>query len=459
MRLWRPALNRASLTAILAIVTVAALAMGLIVVDRAGEEIIAHRQRLVAETARDYFVAFASQEGLQPLAQALDRHAKVAEGAFRYAVFDPQGHLLGGSNLYPGDELPGVGFNVVEVEQDGVKRPYEVLVQPMAVGGILAIFEDLEDRVAFREAMLTATAAALLTGMAVTIAASLFIWNMLLARAQGVARAAEAIAEGDLSARAPVGDQGDVFDHLGAAINTMLSRIEELLTGLRTITDSLAHDLRSPLTRLRGALARALEADVSPAERTDAMEQAHREAEQVLATFSALIDIARAEAGLSREAMAPVDVRAMLADMAELFAPAFEDQGQLLITNAGAGGEPLMVRGHEVLLRQAIGNLLHNANRYAGRGAKVTLDVLETLDGEVQLIVADNGPGVPESQRGRVQERFVRLDDARSTPGSGLGLAIAAACAKLHNGRLLLEDNHPGLRCVLVLHPAPPSLA
>ncbi len=449
---FRPALNRASLTAILAIVSLAALAMGLILVDRAGEEIIAARQRLVAETARDYFVAFASQEGLQPLAQALDRHARVAEGAFRYAVFDPQGHLLGGSNLYPGDALPGVGFNIVEVEQNGETRPYEVLVQPMAVGGILAIFEDLSDRVAFRRAMLTAVAAALLTGLAGVTAASLLIWNTLLSRAQGVAGAAERIAEGDLSARAPVGEQGDVFDHLGAAVNAMLARIEELLTGLRTVTDSLAHDLRSPLTRLKGALARALEPDASPEERADAVEQAHQEAEQVLATFSALLDIVRAEAGLSRETMGPVDLRAMIADMAELFAPTFEDQGQHLVVPS-LPAAPLTVSGHEVLLRQALGNLLHNAARYAGRGARVTLDVAEGPDGAVRMVVADDGPGVPESQRGRVQERFVRLDDARSTPGSGLGLAIAAACAKLHDGRLLLEDNHPGLRCVLELRP------
>ncbi|MDB5453057.1 MAG: hypothetical protein JWO33_1635 [Caulobacteraceae bacterium] len=450
---FRPALNRFTLTAILALVSLAALAMGLILVDRAGEEIIAKRQRLVAETARDYFVAFASQEGLQPLAQALDRHARSAEGAFRYAVFDPQGHLLGGSNLYPGDQLPGVGFNILEVEQNGETRPYEVLVQPMAVGGILAIFEDLSDRVAFRQAMLTGVAAALLTGLAGVTIASLLIWNTLLSRAQGVARAAERIAEGDLSARAPVGDQGDVFDHLGTAVNTMLARIEELLTGLRTVTDSLAHDLRSPLTRLRGALARALDTDATPAERNDAVEQAHREAEQVLATFSALLDIVRAEAGLSRETMAPVDLRAMVADMAELFAPTFEDQGQHLITPSPALGPPLTVKGHEVLLRQAVGNLLHNAARYAGRGARVTLDVARADDGAVRLVVADDGPGVPESQRGRVQERFVRLDDARSTPGSGLGLAIAVACAKLHDGRLLLEDNHPGLRCVLELRP------
>lgn len=451
MKTWgmRISLNRSSLAAILALVSLAALTAGLVVVDQVGERIIDSRQRLVAETARDYFVAFASEEGLRPLAEALDRHERVAEGAFRYSVFAGDGSRLGGSDIFPGDSLPAPGFSIVNIKQNGKERPYEVLVQPMAVGGMLAIFEDLSDRLAFRRAILIAAGAALLTGIAVVTAASLLLWNLLLTRAQGVARAAERIAEGDLSARAPVGDKGDVFDHLGAAVNTMLSRIEELLTGLRTVTDSLAHDLRSPLTRLRGALARALEPDITPAARTDAVEQAHREAEQVLATFSALLDIVRAEAGLSRETMGPVELRGLLADMAELFAPNLEDQGQVL--TPPEPGPPMTVQGHEVLLRQALGNLLHNASRYAGFGARVTLSV--TRDGDaVRLIVADNGPGVPEEQRGRVQERFVRLDDARSTPGSGLGLAIAAACAKLHDGRLLLEDNEPGLRCVLELN-------
>ncbi|CAN5206712.1 HAMP domain-containing sensor histidine kinase [soil metagenome] len=439
-------LNRTSLAAVLAVVSLAALAAGLIVVDQAGERIIAARQRLVAETARDYFVAFASEDGLLPLAKALDRREKVAEGAFRYAVFDNDGRLLGGSDLYPGESLPQPGFSVVDIERNGKQRPYEVLVQPMAVGGMLAIYEDLGDRMAFRWAIIAAAAASLLTGLALITVASLWLWNVLLTRAQGVALAAERIADGDLSARAPVGDRGDVFDHLGVAVNTMLSRIEELLTGLRTVTDSLAHDLRSPLTRLRGALTRALDPTASESARMDAVEQAHGEAEQVLATFSALLDIVRAEAGLSRETMAPVELRTLIADLAELFAPTVEDMGQVL--TPAAPGASLVIMGHEILLRQALGNLLHNASRYAGPGARIALEVSETPT-SVRLTVADNGPGVPLSQRGRVQERFVRLDDSRSTPGSGLGLAIAAACAKLHAGRLLLEDNDPGLRCVL----------
>jgi signal transduction histidine kinase len=245
-----------------------------------------------------------------------------------------------------------------------------------------------------------------------------------------------------------VGAGRDVFDRLSVALNAMLTRIEELMTGLRTVTDSLAHDLRSPLTRMQGALTRALDPALDDGGRLEAIERAHEEAGRALATFTALTDIARAEAGVSRESMSPVEITDMLAELAELFAPVLEDAGQTL--RLPPPPPPVVVTAHEPLLRQAIGNLLHNAARHAGSGAVVDLGLEQTPD-LVRVIVADNGPGVPADQRGRVQQRFVRLDAARSTPGSGLGLAIAAACAKLHGGRLSLEDNRPGLRAVLEL--------
>jgi signal transduction histidine kinase len=226
----------------------------------------------------------------------------------------------------------------------------------------------------------------------------------------------------------------------------MLERIEALLIGMRTVTDSLAHDLRSPLTRTKGALARALQPLASEEERLDAIETAHAEIDRTLATLTAMLDIARAESGLSREMMNPVDVGALAAELADFFAPILEDAGQSLEVQTPI--LPLIANAHEGLLRQALGNLLHNASLYAGEGAEVRVAVEE--DGAfVRLIVADTGHGVPEDQRGRVQERFVRLDPARSVGGSGLGLAIAAACAKLHGGALRLEDNAPGLRAVL----------
>lgn len=436
-----------TLAAMLAIVAIAALAVGLFAVDRIGEQVMTARQRLVEETARDYFVAFAHEEGLVPLARALDRHERHPYGAFRYALYDSDGRLLGGARLLTAEELPAAGFSTQNIVAAG-GRAYEVLVQPLSIGGLLVIYQDLQERDAFRRAIVLASGAALAVSLAVVFAASLWLNGVMLRRAQRIADAADQIAAGDLSARAPQDETGDVFDRLGLSINAMLARIEELMTGLRSVTDSLAHDLRSPLTRLRGALTRAMEPGLAEAARLEAVDKAVGETERVLATFTALVDIARAESGVSRETMAPVEITALLADIAELFAPVMEDEGQTL--KPPPAHEPVVIMAHESLLRQALGNLLHNAVRYAGRGAEIELG-LETTPEVVRLIVADNGPGVPAEHRGRVQERFVRLDDARSTPGSGLGLAIAAACAKLHNGRLILSDNQPGLRAVLEL--------
>ena len=259
--------------------------------------------------------------------------------------------------------------------------------------------------------------------------------------------AADRIAGGDLSARAPVGAADDAFDHIAVALNAMLARIEALMTGMQSVTDSLAHDLRSPLTRLRAALSEALAPEADETRRLDLIETAHGECERVLATFGALLDIARAESGVSREMLAPLDAAATVAEVAELFAPVVEDAGQTLTVRTPP--EPVTMSGHDLLLRQALGNLLHNAVRYAGAGARIELALEEDAE-SVRFVVADDGPGVPAEARDRVQERFVRLDASRSSPGSGLGLAIAAACAKLHDGRLTLEDNGPGLRATLI---------
>ena len=196
------------------------------------------------------------------------------------------------------------------------------------------------------------------------------------------------------------------------------------------------------------ALSRALDPAITDTERLDAIEAAHDEVDRALGQLSAMLDIARAETGLSRDMMRRFDLCALTAEVADLFVPTLEDAGQTL--QLDLPDHPVVMTGHEALVRQALGNLLHNASLYAGAGASVVLSVREG-DEKVRLIVADTGPGVPEDQRGRVQERFVRLDPARSTQGSGLGLAIVAACGKLHGGELTLSDNHPGLLADLVL--------
>jgi hypothetical protein len=446
LRALAASLRRPSPALVFALLALVALAMGLLVTGVVGERIITARQRLIAETARDYFVDFAHQEGPRPLAKALDRHERHHTGAFRYALFDAEGRVLGGARLLAAADLPAPGLSTVDIPRGGRMRPYEVLVQPLATGGLLVIYEDLSDRLAFRHAVLTAGAVGMALALTLLAAAAVWLNARTLRRADGIARAADRIAAGDLTARAPVGPGGDVFDRLAESVNAMLERIEELLTGMRTVTDSLAHDLRSPLTRLKGALGRALQPDLAEEARLELLDQAHAEADDALATFAALLDIARAETGLSREMMGEVDLRVLAEEVADLFAPMFEDEGQAFEVRLPEA--PVLVAGHALLLKQAVGNLLHNAARYAGRGARVSL-TLEADAGGARLIVADDGPGVPEALHGRVQERFVRLDPSRSTPGAGLGLAIAGAGAKLHGGRLLLQDNQPGLKVVL----------
>jgi signal transduction histidine kinase len=337
---------------------------------------------------------------------------------------------------------------VVQTAADGKTTRWQVVAENLPSGSRLLVAQNLDRRRAFRTAVFQASALAIVMAAGACIAVGLALNGMLLRRAGAIASTAERIAGGDLGARVETHTPPDVFDRLGLSLNAMLTRIDELMTGLRTVTDSIAHDLRTPLTRLKGALARAMQPDLPEAERVEAIQQAHDEADRALATFSALLDIARAETGLSRDMMSWVDLSALSLGVAELFTPVIEDAGQVFSVDVPES--PVVMRCHELLLRQALGNLLHNAVRHAGPGALVSLSLLDQ-GSEVRLTVADTGPGVPEADRGRVQERFVRLDPARTTPGSGLGLAIVAACAKLHRGRFLLEDNEPGLRAVLVL--------
>jgi signal transduction histidine kinase len=431
-------------------VALAALLAGLIVIDRWGEAAIARQQAANGAAARDYFVAFAREEGTTALASALNRHARLASSdGFRYALIDNTGRMLAGADVISSLDVPDAGWRTVGDPDTHPHHLWRVLAQPLGGGRTLIVAEDLSARDALRNAILRGSLLALgLTALGAA-GGGVGLHALLLHRMRTIAQTAERIADGDLTARAPHQPGGDVFDDLAHAVNAMLTRIEELMVGMRTVTDSLAHDLRSPLTRLQGALARASEAQASEADRLAAIEQAQDQAERVQAMLSALLDIAQAETGLSREMMRRVDIAALALEMGDLFAPAAEDAGQSLAVEAPS--TPLVVLTHETLLRQALGNLLHNALIHAGAGAVVQLSVVETEPGRVRLTVTDTGPGVPQTQLGRVLERFVRLEEARTTAGSGLGLALVAACAKLHGGRLFLEDNAPGLRAVLEL--------
>lgn len=433
-----------------ALVALAAVVFGLFLVDRLGERAIARQQTAMADAARDYFVAFARDEGVRGLAAALNRHAQQesADG-FRYALEDRAGHMIAGADVVSSLDAPDAGWRTVVEPDSSPLRLWRVLAQPLSGGYTLIVAEDLSARDALRKAVFRGSELAVALAAFGAAAGGMGLNAMLMRRTRTIAHTAERIAAGDLSARAPVRAGGDVFDDLGQAMNRMLTRIEELMTGMRTVTDSIAHDLRSPLTRLKGALMRASEPGASETARAQALDDANAEADQVLAMLNALLDIAHAESGLSLENMQRIDIAGLVLGMADLFGPVAEDAGQVLVTDAPS--IPVLARAHPALLRQAVGNLLHNAVIHAGPGAMVTVKVEETAPGCTRISVADDGPGVPSEHLGRVQERFVRLEAARTTAGSGLGLALVAACAKLHGGRLVLGDNRPGLVAALEL--------
>jgi len=426
----------------------AALVAALVLVDQTGERIIEAEAQAAARAEHDYLISLEREEGLAALVDTLNLRERLKGGGFRYSLVDARGVPIAGSAELARPSRSASSWRVVQAGANGGQTRWQVVASALPSGERLLVAQNLDLRRAFRAAVFRSSALAIVLASGACIAAGLALNSMLLSRASAIADTAARIAGGDLAARVRTHEPGDVFDRLGVSINRMLVQIEDLMTGLQTVTDSLAHDLRTPLSRLKGALIRAMAPGLSEAERIAAVELAHAEADRTLATISALLDIAQAETGLSREALAEVDIAALTAEVAELFSPLLEDARQsfrIRIPDAR-----VMARTHELLLRQAIGNLLHNASRHAGEGASVALELLEGPE-KLEIVVADNGPGVPEADRGRVQQRFVRLDQARSTQGSGLGLAIVAACAKLHRGELLLEDNHPGLRAVLRL--------
>jgi signal transduction histidine kinase len=261
---------------------------------------------------------------------------------------------------------------------------------------------------------------------------------------------------GDLGARAPLRGAGDEMDELAAGLNDMLERLERSIGGLRHAGDAIAHDLRSPLTRLRARMEAALiEAEAGRGDPLGALRQALDDADGVLKTFGAVLAIARLEAAATAPDQSPFDPAAVAAGVAELYEPVSEEKG-LDFAAELAGG--LSLRGNRDFIAQALANLLDNAVKYTPAGGAVMLRVRRRASGEVEMSVTDTGPGVPEAERERVVGRFVRLENSRNAPGVGLGLSLVAAVAHAHGGRLELDEGPgvfggkgPGLRAALVL--------
>ncbi|MGH6864947.1 MAG: sensor histidine kinase [Methyloceanibacter sp.] len=289
----------------------------------------------------------------------------------------------------------------------------------------------------------------------VGIGGGYWVSRKLLTRIDDLAETTRTIMEGDLVGRLAVSGSGDELDRLSQSLNLMLARIEQLMAGLREVSDNIAHDLKTPLNRLRNRVEEALREPYDETAYRETLERTIEEADGLIKTFNALLSIARLEAGAGGENREKLDVSALVCDVAELYEPVAEERGISLKADTA---RPIVIHADRQLLGQAIANLIDNALKYGapfaanGSDRPPEVEVSTRTSGETaEIVVTDRGPGVPAPERERVLDRFVRLEASRSEPGSGLGLSLVAAVARLHGASLRLEDNEPGLRVVLAL--------
>jgi signal transduction histidine kinase len=287
----------------------------------------------------------------------------------------------------------------------------------------------------------------LAASIALALAGGIVTSGRLLRKIEAVGDTSRNIIEGDLQRRVPVTVAGDEFDRLAESINTMLDRIQALMDNLRQVTTDIAHDMRTPLTRLRQRLEIAQQSNEDPARLRDILASTVGEIDVILGIFGALLRIAQIESGARKAAFTSVNLSDLLHTAVELYRSAADEKSQSL---EEAIGTDLKVKGDRELLTQLFANLLENAVRHSPPGAQLAVTALRT-PGRVEVIVADNGPGIPDGMRAKVMQRFVLLESSRTTPGSGLGLSLSLAIVNLHDATISLADNQPGLRVAVSL--------
>lgn len=401
---------------------------------------------------RDGLIREYHDRGLPELIPTVRRRARddMRHGRL-WLVLGPQGHVLAGNFLsWPSRLGFDAGFGYINLNSRSIRKSQRALdddigvrtlVTPLRHGGYLLVGQALsnEDQLADHTLALVAWGVGIVALIA--LVGGVFMGGNVLRRLESVSEAAGEIMAGRLSQRIPVTGRGDEFDELAGRLNAMLSRIDQLVRGMREVSDNVAHDLRSPLSRLRNRLEVVLLESRSPTEYHEAIEGAVHDIEGIIQTFNALLSIAQAEAGMGRKDFSPVDLDALVADLGELYGPLAEEANLHLDLESQGGGT---VNGHRDLIAQAVGNLLDNAIKYTPPGGQIHLILIH--QGERVLVrVRDSGPGIPSAERERVMQRFVRLDAARSTPGNGLGLALVKAVAQLHDAKVTLEAGEPGL--------------
>ena len=410
--------------------------------------------------------------GLRGLVSTIENRA-LRPGANLYLVTTPAGLAVTGNvgSLAPG-VMATTGWSETVYrrldDEDLADHRALVSVTELNSGLRLLIGRDLEERRRLFGIVASAAKWSVLIVVVLGLGGGIFVARRVLHRIDAMTGTTQRIMAGDLSGRLAVGRSGDELDRLAENLNAMLERIEALMLGLKEVSDNIAHDLKTPLTRLRNRAEEALAKSSNESEYRAALERTIEESDGLIRTFNALLMIARAESGQARDNMDDFDACEVAHGIQELYEPLAEDSGLTLNVKA----EPARVHGNRELISQALANLVENAIKYgrpqpaaqplgadAVRAGRDILIEAKRDGDEVLLSVIDHGPGIPQADRKHATERFVRLEASRSQPGSGLGLSLASAVATLHGGSLRLGDAYPGLRATLAIPAAPGGLA
>jgi signal transduction histidine kinase len=365
-----------------------------------------------------------------------------------YGLVDPEGHTLVGNLAGWTASMSPLGrLTTQQVTRNGRASTSRLLPSPLPNGATLVVGRDVEDMHALEQVVWHALTVGGVVACGLALGGALLFRWQIERRIGTIRRTARAIEVGDLRRRIPIIGREDEFARLSRDINRMLDRIEHLMVGVRDVSNAIAHDLRTPLGRLRGHLDQALRPGTSQAQLRAMLDGTLHAIDDLIVVFDTVLQIAEVESGSRRQGFAPVPLHALITDVVDLYEAVAEAQGVTLV--AESDDEPTTL-GDKHLLASAVANLLDNALKYAGSATTVAVRARQDRD-TVTLVVQDNGPGIPPAERARVLERFYRLDRGRSTPGHGLGLSIVAAITALHGGTLSLEDAAPGLVVRLVL--------
>jgi signal transduction histidine kinase len=439
----------------LVLFTICAFALVFYMTGEAARFLLSQTKTAVNEEVENLAQVY-TRAGLSGLVRTIDRRAR-APGAGLYLIADGAGVVLAGNVAQIDNRILGVEgwtkepFGYQRFSEDGKEKNHHAVAQIIALpnGMRILVGRDLGEPERFRQIVQRSLKFALAMMGIGAFLIWFFVGRRALKRIDTMSLASTRIMGGDLTGRLPVSGSGDEFDRLALNLNGMLTKISDLNDGLKQVSDNIAHDLKTPLTRLRNKAEAAFNSPGSKVQNKAAFEDIISQSDQLIRTFNSILMISRLEAGYSSEEMLELDLNTLTADVIDLYEPLAEDAGVSLKFSSGT---PARISGNRELLSQSLSNIIDNAIKYSkGHAAAPTVEVATSVQaGIASIIVRDNGPGVQEADRERVTERFVRLEKSRSEPGSGLGLSLAKAVMKMHRGELKLGDNNGGLAVTLL---------